>query len=135
MGDRVLIDYVGAWLIDITSLIAGPSGPKHSHSFFLPLPHPPTTETLPTMVTCLGQQHQFIKQFSDIRVLRQASIQIVNQRLVESAVVHAENCRFVVFRINMGTVCTRVVSLQCPCLCSVYYQDYLAITNEGFVAC
>ena len=114
-----------------------------------------TTGTLPTMVTCLGQTHQFMKQLYDIRARRQASIQIVNQRLVESAVVHAVNCCLSLrgFSHQYGNCLTRVVScaapvllhsvassalflclLQCPCLLKVYYYDYLEITNEGFVA-
>ena len=101
---------------------------------------------LPTMVTCLGQPHQFINQFSDIRVRRQASIHIVNQRLVESALVYAVNCcvalrgfshqyvnclhaRCVVWA-RAGVASQRTLFLclfQCPFLRSVYYYDYLAI--------
>ena len=106
------------------------------------------------MVTCLGQPHQFIKQFSDIRARRQASIQIVNQPLVESAVVHAVNCcltlrgfshqygnclraRCVVCGAGVASQRTQVARsalflclLQGPCLRSAYYYDYLAIKNK-----
>ena len=103
------------------------------------------------MVTCLGQPHQFIKQFSDTRARRQASIQTVNQRFVEFAVVRAVNCclslrgfshqygnclyaRCVVCGAGVASQRTQVARsalflclLQCPFLRILYYYDYLAI--------
>ena len=103
------------------------------------------------MVTCLCQTHEFMKQLSDIRARRQSSIRIVNQRLVESAVVHAVTCclslcgfshqygnclraRCVMCGAGVASQRTQVARsaiflffLQCPCLLRVYHYDYLEI--------